>query len=97
MQRQLTIPKANALKNIGVKIFVVAIGPFVNGIDEMVKVASYPSQHFLYRVKNLNGFLNIIKLIIKRVAPGKYKVMNGQYDPTCNSKYYMYQWSKVAQ
>lgn len=43
----LTIPKANALKNSGVEIFVVAVGKYINGIDEMVKVASYPPEHFL--------------------------------------------------
>ena len=90
VQRHLTILKANALKKVGVHIFVVAIGPYVNGIDEMVKVASFPPKHFLFRVKNLQGFWKIIKLIINQVAPGKYKIINGQYDPTCNNYYYYY-------
>ena len=79
----LTIPKANALKNSGVEIFVVAVGKYINGIDEMVKVASYPPEHFLFRIKNFQGFWNIIKLIIKQDSPGKYAIINSQYGPPC--------------
>ena len=83
VQQQLTIPNAGALKNSGVQIFVVAVGTYINGIDEMVKVASYPPQQFMFRVNDLSGFWNIIKLIIKEVSPGKYTIVNGQYDPPC--------------
>jgi len=71
VKQQLTIPKADALKNSGVQIFVVAVGTYINGIDEMVKVASYLPQQFLFRVKTLQQFWNVIKLIIKEVSPGK--------------------------
>ena len=80
---QLSILKADALKNSGVQIFVVAVGGYINGIDEMVKVASYPPQHFLFRVKTLQQFWNVIKLIIKEVSPGKYAIIDGQNDPSC--------------
>ena len=83
VQKQLTIPKAKALKDMGVHIFVVAVGSYINGIDEMVKVASYPPENYLFRVKNLQGFWKIIKLIIQKVAPDKYKIIQGQYDPPC--------------
>ena len=83
VQKQLTIPKADALKNSGVQIFVVAVGTYINGIDEMVKVASYPPEQFLFKVKNLSGFWNLVKLIIKQVDPGKYKILQGQYEPPC--------------
>lgn len=83
VKKHLTIPKADALKNNGVQIYVVAVGTYINGIDELVKVASYPPEHFIFRVKKLQGFWNIIKLIIKEVAPQKYKIIKGQYDPPC--------------
>ena len=77
----LTVPNANALKTSGVNIYVVAVGNYINGIDEMVKVASYPPDRFLFRVKDLQGFWNIIKLIVKEVAPDKWAAVN--YDPPC--------------
>ena len=83
VEQQLTIPKADELKNSGVQIFVVAVGTYINGIDEMVKVASYPPQQFLFRVKTLQQFWNVVKLIIKEVSPGKYTTINGQNDPSC--------------
>ena len=78
---QLTIPNAKALKNTGVEIYVVAAGAHINGIDEIVKVASYPPDQFLYRVKDLAGFWKIVKLIVKEIYPGKYSIVN--YDPPC--------------
>jgi len=83
VEQKLTIPKAEALKNSGVQIFVVAVGTYINGIHEMVKVALYPPQQFLFRVKTLQQFWNVIKLIVKEVSPGKYAVIDGQNDPSC--------------
>ena len=80
-QKQLTIPKAKALKDSGVEIFVVAVGTYINGIDEMVKVASYPPEEFLFRVKTHQQFCEVVKLMIKEVDPGKYEVLQGQYNP----------------
>ena len=79
--KHLTVPNANALKTSGVDIYVVAVGNYIHGINEMVKVASYPPKKFLFRVKDMQGFWNIIKLIVKEVAPGKYSIVN--YDPPC--------------
>ena len=78
---QLTIPKANALKNSGVEVYVVAVGTFNVGIDEIVKMASYPPERYLFRVKDFAGFLNIVGLMVKEVSPGKYAVVD--YDPPC--------------
>lgn len=66
---------------MGVQINVVAVGSYIDGIDEMVKVASSPPQDFIYRVKKNSDFLEVIKLIIKQVAPGKYDIVN--YEPPC--------------
>ena len=83
VQTQLTIPRANALKNSGMKIYVFAVGTYISGIDELVKVASYPPDEFLFRVKTLQQFWNVIKLVIKEVAPRKYTTLQGQHDPPC--------------
>ncbi len=84
----LTEAKANALKTSGVEIYVVAVGSYIYGIDEIVKVASSIPQSippnpdpFLYRVKSLAGFWNIVKLIVKKVYPNKWHIVN--YDPPC--------------
>ena len=71
-QQDPTIRSAKALKDSGVQIFVVAVGTYINGIDEMVKVASYPPEEFLFRVRSLGQFSEVMKLVIKKVAPEKY-------------------------
>ena len=83
VQTQLTIPSAKALKDSGVQIFVVAVGKYIPGINEMVNVASYPPQQYLFRVNALGEFWEVIKLVIKKVAPGKYTIVQGRYDPPC--------------
>ena len=72
----LTIPNADELKNIGVAIYVVAVGSNINGIGEMVKVAGTndrytPVQNYLFRVHNYRGFLEVVKMVVKKVS-GKY-------------------------
>ena len=79
----LTVPKANALKGIGVDIFVVAVGSYISGIDEMVKVASSPPEKHVFRFEKNSAFWEVVKLAIQEVNPGKYTVLNGQYDPPC--------------
>ena len=79
----LTIPRAQALKRSGVKIFVVAVGGNVRGIDETDRVASYPPKDYLFRVKKLDGFLQIIKLMVQRYSPRKYAIIKGQYTRPC--------------
>ena len=81
--RDLTIREAQALKGNGVEIYVVAVGSHIYGIDEMVKVASSPPENHMFRVQTLSGFWRVVKLAIIQVNPGKYAVLNGQYDPPC--------------
>ena len=65
-------------------IYVIAVGgTFISGIDEMVKVASRPPQYYLYRVRDLSGLVKVMKLVVKQVAPGKYKIINGQPNKPC--------------
>ena len=66
-------------KRSGVKIFVVAVGEKVRGIDETDRVASYPPKDYLFRVKKLDGFLQIIKLMVQRYSPRKYDIIKGRY------------------
>ena len=81
--QHLTIRKAKALKDSGVDIFVVAVGTYIYGIDEMVKVASHPPEYYMFRVQTLHQFWKVIKLVIRKVAPGKYQILQGQSDPPC--------------
>ena len=75
-QKDLTIPNADELKNMGVAIYVVAVGSHIDGIGEMVKVAGtndrYTSvQNYLFRVRDYGGFLGVAKMVVKKVS-GKY-------------------------
>ena len=79
----LTISKAKALKDIGIDIYVCAVGSHINGIDEMVKVASSPPENHMLRVQSLDDFWQLVKLAIKQVNPREYVVLSGQYDPPC--------------
>ena len=85
LKRHLTIPKAEALKRNGVSIYVIAVGgQFMSGISEMVKVASRPPKNHLFRVSNLGRLVDHVKLVVKQVAPGKYKIINGQPNKPCS-------------
>ena len=77
----MTIPRAQALKDIGVQIYVVGVGAYINGIGELVQMASSPQ--LLFRVKDYNAFFDVVQLIVKEVDPGKYVILNGQYNPPC--------------
>ena len=79
----LTVPdvNANAMKNSGVDIYVVAVGAYINRIDKIVKVASHPPEQFLFRVNDLVGFFEIVSLIVRKLSPDKYSIVN--YDPSC--------------
>lgn len=77
----MTVPNANALKIKNVEIYVVAVGSYISGIDEMVKVASSPPEDYLFRVNDYEGLGKVVNLAIKKVN-GKYSVVN--YKSLCN-------------
>ena len=86
IKRHLTIPNADKLKNMGVEIFVVAVGSYINGIGEIVKVAgsSYRfmrPEDYLFRVRDYNEFLNVTKLVVKKVSGKHVPVI--PYSSTC--------------
>ena len=78
-----TVPNAKALKDDRVEIYVVAVGSYIHGIDEMVRVASYPPEKYMFRVQKLKDFLDVVKLVVKEVSPGKYKAIHGQRNRPC--------------
>ncbi|XP_032221860.1 uncharacterized protein LOC5520805 [Nematostella vectensis] len=57
-----TLYNAFQLKNMGIEIFVVAVGKYLRGIAEIVGLASSTDAH-LYRVRNLRGLLEVVHLI----------------------------------
>ena len=62
---------------------MVAVGNYISGIDELVKVASPDRKQHVFRVVDMNGFLDVTKLAYELVAPGRYQVVVGQYQPLC--------------
>lgn len=67
VKRNKTLSNARELKIYGAEIFVVAVGDYVEGIDELVQMAS--SDAHLYRAGDMQGFVEIVKLI----APVSYR------------------------
>ena len=63
----LTIPNTNVLKTRGVKINVVAVGSYVDEMDEEVKIASFPPQNQLLRLKVFAGFWNLTSWLWSRL------------------------------
>jgi len=63
INRAETIPSADQLKLVmGVEVFVFAVGEYLEGIKEMVQMASSTDAH-MYRVLNMRGLYEVIKLI----------------------------------
>lgn len=79
----LTVLNADKLREGKVEVFVLAVGDYnsISGIHEMVQVANYSPDVHLFRVDDMAGFWNIIKLAVKEVYPDKWHVVN--YDPPC--------------
>ncbi|CAB4007129.1 Hypothetical predicted protein [Paramuricea clavata] len=75
--KQKTIASAKKLKQIwNLKIFVVAVGNYINGIDEMAKVASYPPHRYVFRVEKLSKLKYIFELALqKMIHPGVWPTL----------------------
>ena len=56
------LTEADVLKNIGVKIFVVAVGSSIDCSSKIVNLASSPPEQFFFRVESLDGFLDVVEL-----------------------------------
>lgn len=62
MHKTKTLYRGLLLKNAGAQVFVIAVGKYIKGINEIVSLASSTDGH-LYRVRDTNGLLRIVKLI----------------------------------
>lgn len=62
VKKEKTLYNAFRLKDLGVEMFVVAVGKYMKGISEIVGLASSTDAH-LYRVTNLKDFVEVVKLI----------------------------------
>ena len=62
IKRNKTLWNAMALKLYGAEIFVVGIGEYLDGIDELALMASSLEAH-LFRAGDMQGFVEIVKLV----------------------------------
>lgn len=62
IKQDKTLWKAMDLKLNGAKIFVMGVGEYVDGIDELAHLASTLDAH-LYRAGDMQGFIEVVKLI----------------------------------
>lgn len=63
INRAETIPSADKLKiQMGIEVFVIAVGEYLEGIKELVQMASSTDAH-MYRVLNMKGLAEVIKLV----------------------------------
>ena len=62
VEKEKTLFAALKLKMMAIEIFVVAVGDYIKGIHELVGLASSSDAH-LYRVKNMEDFARMVKLI----------------------------------
>lgn len=62
MGKDMTLFKAFSLKNDGVEIFVVAVGGFSFGIQEIIGLASSTDRH-IFHVRNFDGLIEVVLFI----------------------------------
>lgn len=62
MHKEMTLYRSFELKHTGAQVFVIAIGEYIAGIDEIVSLASSSHDH-LYRVRDTDGLIRIVKLV----------------------------------
>lgn len=60
--KHMTLFKAFNLKNAGVEIFVVGVGGFTFGIQEIIGLASSTDRH-LFRVQDFDGLIKVTSYI----------------------------------
>lgn len=72
-----TMASARKIKSSmpGLEIFVVAVGSYVHGIDEMANVASTPPEKFVFRVEKVSDLEYVFKLALQKMNPKKYKAI----------------------
>lgn len=79
IKKHLTIDKALRLKQAGIEVFVIAVGEYLDGIEELSKMASSPNAH-MYRVEDINGLVLVVKLIPRSLSQWSSNILGG--DPS---------------
>lgn len=77
VQPHLTIPKANELKRMGVDIYVIAVGRYFDGMEEIKNIFSRTLGTYFYRASDMWEMIN---LVLKEIAPGTGANV---HDPSC--------------
>ncbi|XP_031551728.1 uncharacterized protein LOC116288997 [Actinia tenebrosa] len=77
IRRNMTIPIARRLKAQGIEVFVIAVGEYLDGIDELSKMASSPNAH-MYRVEDMSGLVLVVKLIPKSLDQWRNNIFGGR-------------------
>lgn len=62
IKSELTLYRAAKLKRINVEVFVVAIGKYIKGINEVVGMATSKEFH-LFRVESVEGLIEVVQMI----------------------------------
>jgi Mg-chelatase subunit ChlD len=60
--KETTLYEALELKVLGIEVFVVAVGKYVEGIEELIGIATTRERH-LFRVDSLGGFIKVVRII----------------------------------
>lgn len=77
IKRNMTIPIARSLKTRGIEVFVIAVGEYLDGIDELSKMASSPNAH-MYRVEDMSGLVLVVKLIPRSLNQWRNNIFGGR-------------------
>ncbi|EDO28778.1 predicted protein [Nematostella vectensis] len=62
IEKHRTERKAFKLKANGIEVFVIAIGDYLEGMDELARMANTKYAH-MYRVEDVKGLARVVKLI----------------------------------
>ncbi|KXJ26358.1 integrin alpha-X [Exaiptasia diaphana] len=62
IKNELTLYRAAKLKNYHIEIFVLAVGKYIQGIDELAELATSKQWH-LFRVETMEGLIEVVKMI----------------------------------
>jgi hypothetical protein len=76
VKRNLTIPNAQKLKAEGIEVFVIAVGEYLDGMEELSKMASSPNAH-MYRVEDMRGLVLVVKLIPRSLEQWRSNIFGG--------------------
>lgn len=80
----LTLYWATKLKALDVEIFVVAVGKYIRGINELIGMATSKERH-LFRVEAMDGLIQVIKLIPPKI-PRQYSILDEYFKDGYDSR-----------